>query len=263
MQSVSSRIWTRVAMSISYDDNDYTTGTSNKCISMMHHNIQAVVQVNGKRLWKFMIEWSVRQGCPLYPLALESLLWSALALESLLRRLRDEQANSAQHDISFAGPLTANVTAFANDITVFVFHRLDISTVKKAVTEYERIAGAKISFDKSEGLWLGAWTGSNTLPGPFSLSDGPVRILGAKLVGCRGQGRCPGGYLASKEVVLKGQGGSVCRVHLSLVLYRLSLLSLPKARWQALQRSLTKLLWGGLKPMVCRQVCRQVRAVGV
>ena len=28
MQSVSSRIWTRVAVSISYDDNDYTTGNS-------------------------------------------------------------------------------------------------------------------------------------------------------------------------------------------------------------------------------------------
>ena len=28
MQSISSRIWTRVAVSISYDDNDYTTGTS-------------------------------------------------------------------------------------------------------------------------------------------------------------------------------------------------------------------------------------------
>ena len=28
MQSVSSRIWTRVTVSISYDDNDYTTGTS-------------------------------------------------------------------------------------------------------------------------------------------------------------------------------------------------------------------------------------------
>ena len=26
MQSVSSKIWTRVAVSISYDDNDYTTG---------------------------------------------------------------------------------------------------------------------------------------------------------------------------------------------------------------------------------------------
>ena len=28
MQSVSSRIWTHVAVSISYDDNHYTTGTS-------------------------------------------------------------------------------------------------------------------------------------------------------------------------------------------------------------------------------------------
>ena len=27
MQSVSSRIWTRVAVSISYDDNHYTMGT--------------------------------------------------------------------------------------------------------------------------------------------------------------------------------------------------------------------------------------------
>ena len=30
MQSVSSRIWTRVAVSISYDDNHYITGTSTK-----------------------------------------------------------------------------------------------------------------------------------------------------------------------------------------------------------------------------------------
>ena len=29
MQSAASRIWTRVAVSISYDDNHFTTGTSN------------------------------------------------------------------------------------------------------------------------------------------------------------------------------------------------------------------------------------------
>ena len=34
MLSVSSRVWTRVAVSISYDDNDYTTGTS---IKRLHH----------------------------------------------------------------------------------------------------------------------------------------------------------------------------------------------------------------------------------
>ena len=34
MQSVSSRIWTRVAVFISYDDNDYNTGTWK--LMMMH-----------------------------------------------------------------------------------------------------------------------------------------------------------------------------------------------------------------------------------
>ena len=33
MQSVSSRIWTRVAASISYDDNHYTTGTASYDLS--------------------------------------------------------------------------------------------------------------------------------------------------------------------------------------------------------------------------------------
>ena len=39
MQSVSSRIWTRVAVSISYDDNDYTTGTSKLASSNSYHAI--------------------------------------------------------------------------------------------------------------------------------------------------------------------------------------------------------------------------------
>ena len=52
--------------------------------------------------------------------------------------------------------LTARVSTFADDITVFVSRRLDIKAVKEAVVEYKRIAGAKVNFDKSEGLRLGA-----------------------------------------------------------------------------------------------------------
>ena len=100
-------------------------------ISMMYHNPQAVVQVNGRRSGVIAIERSVRQGCPLSPI------------------------------------VAARVSAFADDVTVFVSRRLDIEAVKEAVVEYERIAGAKVNFDKSEGLRLGAWRGSNTLPGPF------------------------------------------------------------------------------------------------
>ena len=138
-------------------------------ISMMYDNPQAVVEVNRRRSEVFAIKRSVRQGYPLSPL---------LALEPPLRRLRDEGTSPSLRGVPFAGPLTARVSAFANDITVFVSRCLDIKAVKEAVVEYERIVGAKVNFDKSEGLRLGAWRGSNTLPGPFRWSDGPVRILG-------------------------------------------------------------------------------------
>ena len=111
---------------------------------MMYHNPQAVVQVNGRSSRAFAIERSVQQGCPRSPLLY------VLALEPLLRSLTDEETNSALRGDPFSGPLTARVSAFADDITVFVSRRLDIEAVKKAVGKYVRIAGAKINFDKSE-----------------------------------------------------------------------------------------------------------------
>ena len=50
--------------------------------------------------------------------------------------------------------------------------------MKMAVERYEKVAGAKVIFDKSEGLRLGAWKGGSPLPGPFRWSDTPIRILG-------------------------------------------------------------------------------------
>ena len=81
---------------------------------MMYHNPQAVVQVNGRRSEAFAIKRSVWQACPLSPLLY------VLALEPLLRRFRDEVANSALRGVPFAGPLTGRVSACADDITVFV-----------------------------------------------------------------------------------------------------------------------------------------------
>ena len=51
MQSVSSRILTRVAVSISYDDNDYTTGTSIELL-VIHDNTWNHLSVRKKNeLW--------------------------------------------------------------------------------------------------------------------------------------------------------------------------------------------------------------------
>ena len=197
-------------------------------------------------------EWKAFEGvCPLSP------LFYVLALEPLLRRLKDEGTNLDLRGIPFASPLMARVSAFA----VFISCRLDIEAVKKAVGEYERIAGAKVNFDKSEGLRLGSWRGSDTLPGPFRWSDGPVRILGVwfgpdlqlerNWSEVQAKVNAQVGIWLSRRLSLKG-GAESCAVYVfRLILYRLAVLPLPKARRLALKQSLAKLLWGG------RQVCIQ------
>ena len=178
--------------------------------------------------------------------------------------LRDRTTNPALLGVLFAGPLTARVSAFADDITVFVSCRLDIKAVKKAVSEYERIAGAKVNFDESEGLRLGAWRGSSTLPGPFRWSDGPVRLLGVwfrpdlqlerNWSEIQAKVNAQVGIWLSRRLSLKGRA-KACAVYVfPLILYRLAVLPLPKVHRLALQRSLSRLLWGDSRPMVCRQV---------
>ena len=230
-------------------------------ISMMYHNPQAVVQVNGRRSGVIAIERLVRQDCPLSPLLY------VLALEPLLRRLRDEGTSPALRGILFVGRLAARVSAFADDVTVFVSRRQDIEAVKEAVVEYERIAGAKVNFDQSEGLRLGAWRGSNTLPGPFRWSDGPIRILGVwfgpdlqlerNWSEVHAKVNAQVGIWLSRRLSLKGRAEACAAYVFPLILYRLTVLPLPKAHRLALQRSLSRLLWGGARPMVRRQVCIQ------
>ena len=52
MQSVSSRIWTRIAAFISYGDNDYTTGTSMGYLGATL--IQVFMRVRGTRIAAFI-----------------------------------------------------------------------------------------------------------------------------------------------------------------------------------------------------------------
>ena len=220
-----------------------------KWISILYHNPQAVVQVKGKCSKAFVIERSVRQGCPLSPLLY------VLALEPLLRRLRDEGARPARRGIPLAGSVHARISAYADDITVFVSSRLDILAVKKAVERYEKVAGAKVNFDKSEGLRLGAWKKGSLLLGPFRWSDGPVRILGEwfgpdlqlerNWSEVRAKVEAQVGVWLGRRLSLKGRAEACAVYVLPLILYRLSVLPLPRDHRVALERSLSKLLWSG------------------
>ena len=66
---------------------------------------------------------------------------------------------------------------FTNDITALVARHFETEAVKKIVARYKQIAGAKINFDKSEGLHLGVWSSGVSLSELFCWSDRPIHIL--------------------------------------------------------------------------------------
>ena len=139
--------------------------------------------------------------------------------------------------------------------------------MKKEVGEYERIAGAKVNFDKSEGLWLSTWRGNDTLPGPFRWSDGSVCILrvwfGLNLqlkrnwLEVQAKVDTQVGTWLSRRLSLKSRAESCAKYVFLLVLYQLDVLPLPKACRLVLQQSLSRLLRGGRRLMVRRGVCIQ------
>ena len=176
--------------------------------------------------------------CPLFSM---SLLWSPCS-----EGLGIGGARPALHGILLTGSIRAEISVFTDDITVFVSRHRDILAVKEAIARYEMVAGAKVNFDKSEGLRLGAWRGSVPLPVTFRWSDDPVRLLGVWF-GPGLQAKVEAQVVAwlQRQLSLKGRV-EVCTVYIfPLILYRLSVLPLPKEHRAALIQSLFKLLWKG------------------
>ena len=237
-----------------------------KWIFVLYDRPTVAVQVNGKLSESFAVSRSVRQGCPLSPLLY------ILALEPLLRNLRDEATTPVLRGIALPGGTRARVSAFADDVTVFVSCHTDVQAVVEALARYEKVTGAVFNRSKSVGLRLGAWTGVNSLPGIFSWTDGPVRILGVWFG--------PGLQLEKnwsevqikvesavktwvrRKLSLKGRAEACATYVFPLILYRLSVLPLPARRLTRLQGHLDSLLWDEGKHYVCREVCVQSAGEG-
>ena len=134
----------------------------------------------------------------------------------------DKRARPALRGVSFLAGYRANISAYANDIAVFMFRLSDIETVKKGIVRYEQIVGtlkrAKICGSVSREMALLYLDLPAGVTDPFAfLGWDKVRPpTGVKLVLSSSKGKSTGEYMASKAVVLKWQDGGVGRVHLPL-----------------------------------------------
>ena len=59
------------------------------------------------------------------------------------------------------------ISAYADDVNVFVQGQEDIQELKDSLVLYERAASARVNWEKSEAVLVGQWSAGNTpsLPG--------------------------------------------------------------------------------------------------
>lgn len=105
------------------------------------------VNVNGKLTEKIDIYRGVKQGCPL------SAALYILAINPLLTVLKK--------DTKLSGVYVNNeiprciVSAFADDVTVFIKNQNELDIVYELFNTYEKASGASLNHSKTETVWIG------------------------------------------------------------------------------------------------------------
>jgi hypothetical protein len=137
-----------------------------KRIQQLHSEATSVIRINGQTSARIPIKSSVRQGCPL------SVQLYALCMDPLIRTLENTLTGI---QIGRNGRKTT-VTAYADDVTIFVTSQNDIPILEEALRHYTAATGAKLNINKSVAMAIGPWdTRMNILNVPY---HNKAKILG-------------------------------------------------------------------------------------
>ena len=115
---------------------------------MLYKDIYSILKINGSLTRPFSVSRGIRQGC-----GLSGLLY-AISIEPLLVML----STVAAPGISQAP--TVSLTAYADDVTVFLQSQEDVQVLSQALQTYQRAASAKVNWEKCSSLLIGDWQDS-------------------------------------------------------------------------------------------------------
>lgn len=115
-------------------------------IKLLYQDSQSDLLINSRVTQPFKVTKGVRQGCALSP----SLF--VIALDPLLRKLHEE---SRIRGFPLPGNSEIKLSAFADDISLFVRDEASYNIVVRIFQQYARFSGAKLNEKKSKALCLG------------------------------------------------------------------------------------------------------------
>ena len=116
-------------------------------IRLIYSNASTKINVNGFLTDNIPLKCGVRQGCPL------SALLYVLIIEILALQLR-ANPNIVGFTIDNENLISSH---YADDTVIKITQNRCFKEVYKELTDYEKATGARINYEKTQGLWLGKW----------------------------------------------------------------------------------------------------------
>lgn len=115
-------------------------------IKCMYVQTVCQVNINGHLTGKIDIKRGVKQGCPL-----SSALY-VIAISPLLKTIKNDVRLEGIHIVEEDKTV---ISAYADDVTVFIRSQQDLDIVKEHFKNYELVSGASLNHAKSEVVWIG------------------------------------------------------------------------------------------------------------
>ena len=144
-------------------------------VKLLYSGASVVLKVGGGLSSPVRAYRGIRQGCPL------SGQLYCFAIEPLLHTLRKGLGGLTCHG---AGAQSAvALSAYADDVTVFIRGQEDVECLIKSLTLYEQASSARVNWEKCEGYALGQWQGNRlpTLPAALQWNTEGMKCLGVFL----------------------------------------------------------------------------------
>ena len=116
-------------------------------INLLYSNAFTRININGFLTKPIPLKCGVRQGCPL------SALLYVLIIEILALQLRSNP-NIVGFKIQGEKIISSH---YADDAVIKITQNRCFKEVYKELTAYEKATGAKVNYDKTNGLWVGKW----------------------------------------------------------------------------------------------------------
>ncbi|KAK2897108.1 hypothetical protein Q8A73_013488 [Channa argus] len=145
-------------------------------LHLLYNGAECMVKMGAGLSRPIPVRRGIRQGCPI-----SGQLYS-LVIEPLLCRLRSRLGGVSLPGFSgMSLPLT--VSAYADDLNVFVTNQWDAWCLEETLSLYEEATSAKVNWAKSEALLVGQWRGQQvpSLPGGLQWGKTGLKVLGVYL----------------------------------------------------------------------------------